>query len=495
MGLLDDLKRALGFTTARVGELNRSVDESAHKVRRSVDALTGQVKRSSEFFDSIEDIEVIPEYQKILQLVSAGNPLTFVSGRAGTGKSTLIRYIRHEFKGNWATVAPTGVAALNVQGSTIHSFFRFPPRIITSEDIKPLPDRKLFAKLQLLIVDEISMVRADLMDGIDRFLRVQRGQKNIPFGGVSVLVIGDLFQLPPVTDEEEQRVLINLGYSSGFFFFSAKLLENQEIDHIELTRVFRQKDSAFIDILDQVRVGERLSVVLPLLNSRVGEKIVNQITLCSTNKDADQINKDELMRLQSEAKVFIGRFEGKFPKDKRVPSPDNLTLKNDSMVMFTKNDVNKRWVNGTLGKIRTFGIDSISVEVTSDENKGMVFDVQKVSWDYYEFVFNEAENKIKPIIVGRYIQYPLMLAWAITIHKSQGKTIENIHIDLGNGAFASGQVYVALSRCRVLERITLGRAIRESDVKVDPRVKRFFSALHSNGSNDGTDEVEDNLPF
>lgn len=422
------------------------------------------------------EIEVTEDYLEIESWLNAKAPLVFVSGKAGTGKSTLIRYLKSKYQGNVVVVAPTGVAALLVNGATIHSFFRFPPRLVTDDDIQLVRDRKLYRKLDLLIIDEISMVRVDLIDAIDKFLKLNRESEE-PFGGVSVLMVGDLFQLPPVVTRQDVEGLMRMKYDSPYFF-SAKAFKQCRLVAKELTRVFRQTDTEFINLLNGVRVSEKLDDLLPLLNQRcvAGETNSNNVvTLSCHNYIADTINDRELDNLPGTERTYIGTVSGSFEVEKvRLPSPINLTLKPGAQVMFTKNGVH--WVNGTMGKVIELDEDVIRVEAGEGPYR-MVHEVQRVNWETYKYTYDESADKINPVSSGRYRQFPLMLAWAITIHKSQGKTLDKVRIDLGTGAFEYGQVYVALSRCRSLKDIQLVRPIRNGDVKCDPTIKRFYEAL------------------
>lgn len=465
MGLLDAIKDILGIESVNIGDLNRRATYEREKPPAPVVNL-----------DPLEGIEITDEYRTVKALLERGVPIVFVSGKAGTGKSTLIHYIRHVFDKNIAVVAPTGVAALNVMGTTIHSFFHFPPRVITGEDIKEVKDRRLYSKLDLLIIDEISMVRADLMDAMDKFLRLNGRCSDKPFGGVQLLFVGDLFQIPPVVNREEEAVLLARPYTSEFFF-SSKALDSCQLTSIELTKVYRQSDSMFMNMLNKIRVAEDLESVIPSINAECCDRPESKdsITLTCTNVTADQINTAELRKLPGKTRTFTGEVSGKFAvKDAKLPSPLNLSLKPHAKVMFTKNDSQKRWVNGTLGRITAIKKASIQVELLTN---GAIYEVQRAEWESYKYEYDYTEDKIKTVVTGRYIQYPLMLAWAITIHKSQGKTLEKVCVDLGDRAFAFGQVYVALSRCRSLADLSLARPIYISEVKCDERIKRFYLAL------------------
>jgi ATP-dependent DNA helicase PIF1 len=466
MGIIDDFKKLLGINSIDISELNR-------RATRKVD----QLKTKSTVSDPLDGIVITEKYKKILALLEANCPVVFVTGNAGTGKSTLIRYLKSVLNKKLVVVAPTGVAALNASGVTIHSFFRLPPKIHEDGDIKLVYDRKLYQKLELLIIDEVSMVRGDLLDSIDKFLRKNRST-NTPFGGVQLLLIGDLFQLPPVVPKQERDVLSAKGYTSPYFFSSLSLQKTSMVP-VELTYPYRQDDRSFIDILNRIRVGDDLEIVISELNRRCSKKNdrLGDITLTCTNNQADQINREALQSLPSKEYSFKGEFDGQFSLEHdKLPSPIDLRLKVGSHVMFTKNDEQRRWVNGTIGNVLEINQRTIRVELVSDAN-GTVCDVLPAIWNTYKYSYNPDEDQIVANKVGQYMQYPLMLAWAVTIHKSQGKTLNNVSVDLGSGAFATGQVYVALSRCRSVEGIHLTRPIRKTDVKCDPVIKRFYLAL------------------
>lgn len=466
MGIIEDIKKLLGIRSIDISELNR-------RATCAVD----QPKTKSIVKDSLDGIIITDQYKTILTQLEANCPVVFVTGNAGTGKSTLIRYLKSVLNKKIVVVAPTGVAALNVGGVTIHSFFRLPPKIHEDGDIKLVYDRKLYQKLELLIIDEISMVRSDLIDSIDKFLRKNRSTST-PFGGVQLLLIGDLFQLPPVVPKQERDVLSAKGYTSPYFFSSFSF-KKMSLLPVELTYVYRQEDRSFIDILNRIRIGEDLDTVISELNQRCSQKNDRRddITLTCTNNQADQINREALQSLPSKEYSFKGKFDGQFSLEHdKLPSPIDLRLKVGSHVMFTKNDEQRRWVNGTIGNVREIDQGTIRVELISDAN-GTVCDVLPAIWETYKYSYDPGEDRIVASKVGQYTQYPLMLAWAVTIHKSQGKTLNNVSVDLGSDAFATGQVYVALSRCRSVDGIHLVRPIRKTDVKCDPMIKRFYLAL------------------
>ena len=466
MNLRQAVKTLLGVGSVDVAELNR---RATHDHERPKLKTVGS--------DPLGEIVVNDEYQTVRALIEAGSPVVFVTGNAGTGKSTLIRYLSNVLDLRLVVVAPTGVAALNVGGVTIHSFFQLPPKIHEEADIKRVYDRKLYQKLELIIVDEVSMVRCDLIDSMDRFLRKNRSSKE-PFGGVQLLLVGDLFQLAPVAPKQEWDVLRTKGYTSPYFFSSFSL-QRTSLVPVELTITYRQEDRTFVDLLNRTRIADDIDSRIRELNGHCWKQEGSRadLTLTSTNNGADQINRGRLHRLPNNEVLFKGRIEGKFNiEESRLPSPFDLRLKTGAHVMFTKNDEHKRWVNGTLGVISKIDQGTVQVELISD-SRGMIYDVLPVTWEKYKYAYDQQEDAIVARVEGQYTQFPLMLAWAVTIHKSQGKTLDSVRIDLGSGAFAFGQAYVALSRCRSIEGIQLARPIRKSDVKCDPIVKRFYFAL------------------
>ncbi len=425
-------------------------------------------------------IEITPEYQEVIDAIERHDPYIFVSGKAGTGKTTLVGYLREHISGNVVVVAPTGVAALQVKGVTIHSFFRLPPRLIfPEEDIKPLKDKRLYKDIRLLIIDEISMVRADVIDAIDLFLRANGPHKSQPFGGIQVMFVGDLFQLPPVVSSADMQVLAERGYE-GPYFFCAMALHRKDVTMVELSKIFRQKDAHFAGLLNQIRINQEIGEALNILNEQCYKNAApvdeQTITLTTTNARADQINNAGLRALNTDAKIYTGNTTGKFNVDDRnLPSPNHLTLKVGAKVMFTATDSNfpKRWVNGTIGVVRELLPNSVKVVVQNGPYANTV-EVKGHQWESYRYDHDMMSGKISPNIIGTFVQIPLMLAWAVTIHKSQGKTLDRIQVDLSSGAFAAGQVYVALSRCTSIEGISLERPIQPRDVSCDQEVKRFY---------------------
>lgn len=423
-------------------------------------------------------VEVTPEYKHAFHVLDKGCLLVFITGRAGTGKSTFIHYFRKKTNKRIAVVAPTGVAALNVGGQTIHSFFHFPPRILNINDITRVRNKILYEKLDILIVDEASMLRADLLDAIDKFLRINSLNSSAPFGGVQLILIGDLFQLPPVCNNTEKEILSSKGYETPYFF-SAECIQTCQLAFIELTKIYRQENENFIQLLNCIREGIDPNRTIEKINEVCYKKPKDDeninITLTCTNKKASQINHQRLSILDALEYKYKGHIVGQFRiQEDRLPSPYILQLKVGAKVMFTKNDDQHRWVNGTIGKVTELSDDIIKVKVRND-----ILDVNKVKWETIKYKYDRYSDKIIAKVIGKYTQYPLMLAWAITIHKSQGKTLKNVCIDLGNGAFAFGQTYVALSRCPTIHDINLKNPLNLCDIKVDPKIQEVYNYLRT----------------
>ncbi|GEM_PF-929989 len=423
-------------------------------------------------------IELTDEFAKAFDLMENTNQCVFITGKAGTGKSTLLQYFKEETDKDFVVLAPTGVAALNVGGATLHSFFRLPPRPIHPDEIKSLSSksrRKIYQSVDIIIIDEVSMVRADMMDVIDRFMRLNGKNSHLPFGGVQMIFIGDLFQLPPVVSSEEEAKLFSTTYQSPFFF-SAKVFDELGMKIVELTKVYRQKQQAFVELLNSIRNNQIGINDIQRINQRYQpqfESNLNEyyITLTTTNKIAAQINAAHLERLTTRQHHFEGEIQGKFDKG-TFPTDLRLSLKEGAQVMFVKNDSDGRWVNGTLGRIKKIQKDQIRVE-TADKN---TYTVKPVKWEIANYQFDEKTHKLTTEVIGSFKQYPLRLAWGMTIHKSQGKQFDKVIIDLGWGTFAHGQLYVALSRCKTLEGLVLKTKVRPKDVIVDQRVVVFFSS-------------------
>ena len=418
---------------------------------------------------------------QIIQEIENSWENIFLTGNAGTGKSTLLDHFRNTTKKNIAVVAPTGVAAVNVRGETIHSFFLFPPNVDSERaksEAKKTKNAKLYKALDTLVIDEISMVRADLLDSISIFLQTVR-KSNEPFGGVQVVMVGDLHQLPPVVTRDEQEALNNL-YRSPYFFSSnvfGSLTDGlyKKIKFFELTTIYRQTEREFIDILNRVRNKQTTDEDLErLYRCRTeGEEFLDgYIYLTAINEQADRINQFKLNEIEGQSIFFKGITIGNF-SDKQFPAADQLELKTGARVMLLNNDPQDRWINGTLGTLFQIRSDHVLVKL----DNGELETVEPVTWTSYKTRLNPETFALESTEVGSFKQMPLRLAWAITIHKSQGKTFERVAIDLGRGAFAHGQTYVALSRCTSLKGLKLVRPIDKSSIIMDDRVITFLKNI------------------
>jgi ATP-dependent DNA helicase PIF1 len=418
-----------------------------------------------------DDFEITPDFEHAFDVMEHTNRHVYITGKAGTGKSTLLQYFKEKTKKKIVVLAPTGVAAINVGGSTIHSFFRFPPRLVTKHEVRRVRGKEeVFAALETVVIDEVSMVRADVMDAIDHSLRLNRKRPNQPFGGVQVICIGDLYQLPPIVERELQDYFQDT-YESPYFF-DAQVFKEHPFETIELGKVFRQRDPGFIELLNKVRNNQIRAADLLKLNQRCAPSAGCEtgelaITLTSTNGRASQINLERLEALRTKECVFDAIVTGNFD-EQSCPTEKRLKLKPGAQVMMVKNDPNKRWVNGSLGVVQKLSRDSITVSFGD-----AVCAVEPSEWEKTEYEYNKADGRIQPMATGSFRQYPIKLAWAITVHKSQGKTFDKVIIDLGHGAFAHGQTYVALSRCRSFEGIRLKSPIKYSDIILDGTVSQF----------------------
>lgn len=424
-----------------------------------------------DYFDS-DDVEVqnkeliiTDEFKKAFNLVEHSDSHVFITGDAGTGKSTWLRYFRQNTKKRVAVLAPTGIAAVNVYGQTIHSFFRWPPRPMTSADIHILED-SLYHELDVIVIDEISMVRADMMDLVDEFLQANRGI-GAPFGGCQMVLIGDLLQLPPVmADGAEMRILEKYGCE---YFFAANVWQMEILNVIKFTQIFRQQDPQFIEILNRIRNSQITYKDLDLFNSRryTVEDEEKSTFLCSLNKTADSINAKRIEKLPGEQRSYHTIKYGK-PANLSSFIPETLTLKPGAKIMMLMNDSSGRWQNGTIGHVVELGSHQILVNIN-----GVEYWVQRHKWDSVKHKLTP-DNKVETQSDGHIEQFPLKVAYAISIHKSQGQTFDSIIIDFGNGTFAPGMAYVAISRCKTMEGIYFSTPLRMSDMYFDKKVLKFL---------------------
>ena len=426
-----------------------------------------------------EGVQVTREHELAAAFPETGEGNLFITGRAGTGKSTLLRCLREIIADRGVVLAPTGLAAVNVGGQTIHSFFGFPPRLIRPDDIRRSRNGRVMRQLKFLVIDEVSMVRSDLMWAIDQSLRVNRGRPREPFGGVRLLLFGDLHQLPPVVQEAEVAEHLDSSYGGPFFFTVPALQDGAGTAFIELQHVFRQDDSALIEVLDRIREGDAGADELELLNSRVspirtlaeGDPFV---ILTPTNAAANRINAAYLEALPGRAYAYEAGVTGDF-SDSAQPTDSTLMLKEGAKVILLRNDPDRRWVNGTIARVSRLAEDQVWVEIDGEEHE-----VEPVAWENRRYAYDQAAQKIVETVAGTFKQFPLRLAWALTIHKSQGLTLDRVYIDLGRGTFAHGQAYVAISRCRSLAGLAFARPLRPQDVLFDPAAMGYrdlFPAL------------------
>lgn len=425
----------------------------------------------------MEGIKITKEFEKAFHAFEDTDEPIFLTGRAGTGKSTLLKYFRTQTKKKHVVLAPTGIAALNVRGQTIHSFFGFHPKIQKQRVHRAQPDKLDFFKgLETIIIDEISMVRADLLDCVDRALRLNRGKMREPFGGVQMIFIGDLFQLPPVVTKEEQYIFESEYLSP--YFFSAACMREMSTKIIELETIHRQKEKSFIRLLNKVRLGKIVEQDIETWNKRHDEFYDPMedsdyvVHLTTTNKMAQLRNDFELKRLSGKAVTLKARSMGELGT-RKMPSEASIKVKVGARIMFTTNDQAKRWVNGSLGtidRIKQVGLNKFpTLSVTLED--GQQVEVEQYTWEIFEYAYDG--EGYEENVIGSYTQYPITLAWAVTIHKAQGKTFDKVLIDVGWGAFAHGQMYVALSRCTTMKGITLLKPLREKDIIVDQAVLDF----------------------
>tara|TARA_B110000902_G_scaffold89747_1_gene106692 strand:+ start:496 stop:2424 length:1929 start_codon:yes stop_codon:yes gene_type:complete len=445
----------------------------------------------TETLDNIKLDNKNVKFNEAAELVHTTDKLVYLTGKAGTGKTTFLKYIKETTDKNTVVLAPTGVAAINAGGVTIHSFFQIPfgpfvpndSRLRTnatgSENKETIyttfkyseDKRKIIQNLELLIIDEISMVRADMLDVIDKILGVVRQKPYLPFGGVQVILIGDTFQLPPIADNDQWRILSQF-YKTPFFF-SSKVIEQNTPLYIELKKIYRQNEQEFIDLLNRVRVNQVSQNDLSILNAKYNPSFSGNgndyIILATHNNIVNETNLTKLNKLETELFTYEANITGIFP-DKNKPTDHFLKLKVGAQIMFVKNDTgeNKRYYNGKIGKIKALQKSSIIV-IFDNETE---VEVERTEWSNIKYTYDKKQKKIVEEIIGTFEQFPIRLAWAITVHKSQGLTFEKVIADLGR-AFTSGQVYVALSRCTSFNGLMLKTQLNNNAIKTDPRVIEF----------------------
>ncbi len=442
-------------------------------------AATAAVSRSTAASPWPAGVSPTREYQAAWDYLREGDGHLFVTGRAGTGKSTLLTCLKELIADEMVVLAPTGLAAVNVGGQTIHSFFGLPPRLIRPDDIRRSRNGRVMRRLKFLVIDEVSMVRSDLMWAIDQSLRLNRGRPREAFGGVRLALFGDLHQLPPVVNDAEVAEHLDSQFGGPFFFSLPALGEGAGTSLIELEQVFRQKDAALLDVLNKIREGDVEEDDLVLLNGRVhpirtlseGE---DYVILTPTNAAAGRINAAYLNALPGAPRAYQAATTGEFSQTAQ-PTEATLTLKPGAKVMLLRNDPDRRWVNGTIARVSRLEEERVWIEVDGEEHE-----IEQSSWESRRYAFDKEAEKIVETVVGTFQQFPLRLAWALTIHKSQGLTLDKVYIDLGRGTFAHGQAYVALSRCRTLEGLALARPLRPTDILFDQAAtgyRRTFAAL------------------
>ncbi len=393
------------------------------------------------------------------ELIANTNSSFFLTGRAGTGKTTFLRNVQKMVDKQFITLAPTGVAAILAGGDTIHSFFGLPMDVCTPGTMGKMSEARILTLIHTdtIIIDEVSMVRCDIIDAIDYTMR-KTLRSSLPFGGKQVIFVGDMFQLPPVLKKGvESDLMRDLYHADDCFFYKADVIKRMRLVKIEFQKVYRQEDEAFLKILESVRLNKTTPETLMHLNERVCQPTKEDgavITLASLNRTADDINQKRLAEIEAEEYTYEGTVTGKF-EEKRFPVDKTMKLKVGAQVMFTRNDSHKRWVNGTIGKVTKLSKDEIKVTIEGGET----YVVPNCSWESYSYEYDKEECKMKKELMGTFTQYPLRLAWAITVHKSQGMTFDKLYLDLSRGMFAAGQLYVALSRVRSLGGLYLSRSI------------------------------------
>lgn len=424
-----------------------------------------QIKK---IFNNQEVLEITDEYQQIMAAFEEGQNL-YITGKAGSGKSKLIEHLRNTTNKKIIVLAPTGLAALNVRGQTIHSFFKLPPRLLTREAAARVrTEAGVLRQLDAIVIDEASMVRADVLDAIDVILRKHGRDKNLAFGGTQVVLVGDLYQLPPVVNSQEMEIFKTL-YQVPYFF-GANVYQMAEFETRQLTKIFRQNDEEFIKILNRIRDGDVEQSHLEQLNKRTGKRgeMADAVLLAATNRVVNEINIAELAKLGGREKIYIAEFEGDFPnEDRTLPVEKDLRLKKGARVVILKNGAG--WVNGSMGKVTK--LEEFTVSVKLDDGPEVEIGIEE--WANIKYEVDRKSGKINEAKTGVMRQFPLRLAWAVTIHKSQGMTFEQVYLDLSSSPFAHGQTYVALSRCKTLNGLAFSRPLYPSDIIVDLEIVNF----------------------
>ena len=403
-------------------------------------------------------------FKEIIALFENSSKNIFITGKAGTGKSSLIRYLKKNTKKNLVLLAPTAIAALNINAKTIHSFFNFPFHIITKGDIKKHYNKRLINKIDAILIDEASMLRPDIVDAINLTLQATR-DNDLPFGGIQMILVGDLYQLPPVVTNNEIEIMSNL-YPNGNFFFNSSIFQKTEITKYELTKVYRQSDLKLINLLDKARNADLNEDDLSLFNDRIVDEdwmMPDEIlTLSTNNQKVNAINAVSLDNIDSKEYTYHADIDGKYSG---APVDAELKIKAGAQVMLVKNGEN--WVNGTLATIDKLSKNEIYIKI-----KDNIYKLEKEKWEKFDYQISN--NKIIPSVSATFIQYPLKLAWAATIHKCQGQTFDKVMIDMDYGAFAHGQTYVALSRVVSLDGLYLRKPLRNEDFIFNPAIKKFL---------------------
>lgn len=461
---------------------NREMEENKNNTEQAFDDDIFDIKsddiidRRSEIKPAVEmDIDFSDEFMKCFNAMNDTNDHIFMTGDAGTGKSTLIKYFCKKTKKKAVVLAPTGVAAVNIGGQTVHSFFKFPPKPLQPNNIPKIfgDFLLLYQKVDTIIIDEISMVRVDLMEAIDMFFRYNLDSDE-PFAGKQIIMVGDLNQLPPVIGTSAEREMILDKYDSPFFF-DAKVFTKVEFKKFRLTKIYRQTDQEFIGLLNKMKNKTIAEADIDRINTVAFKKVAydETITLCSTNAIADQINEMMLSKIPGGDRVLQGVINGYFDP-KYSPVDERITVREGCRIMLLNNDGQKRWHNGTIGTLISVHDTHIMIEID-----GIEYRLEKIEYESRRYSYNTKSQDVETKSVGTFVQYPIRLAYAITIHKSQGKTFDKINIDFGAATFAHGQAYVAISRCRTLEGITLTRKLRIDDFVYEKRVMEFYKSIEN----------------